>query len=381
MPSLTADQRRELTDVLGSRVALSNPLDYHTYIWGQEEPLTRCFSAMTRGPQAATLAILDYPTQPGADTEGWDIAVRAFVAAVKAGRTAGVVVSTLPESLPENVRRMLTAEGIAPMQGLDECLAAVQAASAIGMRADHVDPGFAPLPAQAAGDRVDTLDEWQSKQALAEYGLNIPEGRLVTAADAPAAAAELGFPVAVKAVGKNIVHKTEIGAVALGVSSTGAAAGAVAKMRAMSEQFLVERMVDGVVAELIVGVTRQGPFGLVLVIGTGGTYTELLSDTVTLVLPVTRREIEAALGWLQVKAILDGYRRQPRGDVAALIRAIEAVAAYAVRHADEIHEIDVNPVLVLAEGGGAVAADALIRVYRPAVATPEVIVSSSEIVS
>jgi acetyl-CoA synthetase len=101
-------------------------------------------------------------------------------------------------------------------------------------------------------------------------------------------------------------------------------------------------------------------FGLALVIGAGGVLTELLKDAATLILPASRAEIERALDSLAVSKLIAGYRGKA-GDRAAVISAIEAVARFADAHRAYIEELDVNPLMVLAPGKGAVAVDALIR--------------------
>ncbi len=123
---------------------------------------------------------------------------------------------------------------------------------------------------------------------------------------------------------------------------------------------LVERMVRGAVAELIIGLKSDPQFGLALVIGAGGVLAELLRDTATLLLPTSRAEIEQALKSLKVWRLVEGYRGTS-GDVPAVLAAIESVAAFAEAQRGLIEEVDVNPLLVLPPGAGAVAVDVLIR--------------------
>lgn len=113
-------------------------------------------------------------------------------------------------------------------------------------------------------------------------------------------------------------------------------------------------------AELIVGVTRDPQFGLVLTIGSGGILVELLKDSKTLLIPATRAEIEAALAGLKSAPLLAGYRGRPRADTGAAVSAILAIQAYAISQASSMIELDINPLLVGAEGAGVFAADALI---------------------
>ena len=115
------------------------------------------------------------------------------------------------------------------------------------------------------------------------------------------------------------------------------------------------------VAEMIVGIKRDPALGLALVIGSGGILTELLADSVNLILPASQADIRRAIGRLRGHALLAGFRGRPAADIDALVAAASAIAAYAQAHAETLMELDVNPVLVREEGKGAVAVDALIR--------------------
>jgi len=128
----------------------------------------------------------------------------------------------------------------------------------------------------------------------------------------------------------------------------------------VAEQFLIERQVGSPVAELIVGVRRDDQFGPVLVVGAGGVLVEMVEDAATLLLPTSRTAVERAIRGLRVARLLAGYRGKPAGDMAAAVDAVMAVAAFAEAHRDRLVELDVNPLLVLPEGQGALAVDALV---------------------
>jgi acetate---CoA ligase (ADP-forming) len=119
-----------------------------------------------------------------------------------------------------------------------------------------------------------------------------------------------------------------------------------------------------VVAEIIVGITRDPQFGLALTLGAGGVWVELLQDATTVLLPAGRADVRRALESLRSWPLVCGYRGKPPGDVEALIDAVMAVAAYAQANAAQLRELDVNPVLVLPRGCGVVAVDAMIRVTQ-----------------
>jgi succinyl-CoA synthetase beta subunit len=162
-----------------------------------------------------------------------------------------------------------------------------------------------------------------------------------------------------KALG--IAHKTEAGAVALKLGDVGEVEAEAARMGGTS--YLVEEMVADAVAELLVGVVRDPAHGFVLTLGAGGTLTELMADAVSLLLPASEAEIDAALDRLRTAPLLRGYRGAPAADRQALLTAIRAVQDFAVAHAAELAEVEVNPLIVTPDR--AVAADALIRLGEP----------------
>ncbi|NQV86117.1 MAG: acetate--CoA ligase family protein, partial [Woeseiaceae bacterium] len=297
-----------------------------------------------------------------AETENWEIAERALLSAVSASGERAVIVSSLPETLPARVRDRLKRVGIAPMQGIEDCLFAIRAAAFIGrsqVNADKVLPVMAAVDSADSGGPAAALDEWDSKMELARHGLNVPEGRVCKAADVLDSADALGFPLVLKAVCSELAHKSEAGAVAINLNSRDAVADALRTMSDRYDRFLVEKMVGFAVVELIVGVSRDESFGLSLLVGAGGTLVELLDDAVSILLPAQRLEIDAAIASLRVNKLIAGFRGQIAGDRQALLDAVEAIAAYAVEHKNTLLELDVNPLLVLPTG--AIAVDAYIR--------------------
>jgi hypothetical protein len=117
---------------------------------------------------------------------------------------------------------------------------------------------------------------------------------------------------------------------------------------------------DGV-AEILIGIIVDPQFGQVLVLGAGGVFTEILSDSVSLLPPWTRGSIESALRRLSIAKLFSGYRGKPAADVDALIGTILSVARYASDNVAVLVELDVNPVIVRPAGLGAVAVDTMIR--------------------
>ena len=170
------------------------------------------------------------------------------------------------------------------------------------------------------------------------------------------AAAELGYPVVLKADG-DIEHKTEADAVKLDLRDGSAVRAACAAMTAAKNGFLVQAMVKGGV-ELVVGVKRDPQCGPVLLVGLGGVLVEVLRDTALALAPVGKVEARRMLERLRGYKLLQGFRGAPAADLDAVCDAIARISEFAADHADEVEEIDVNP--LLARPDGAVALDALI---------------------
>ncbi len=362
LAELSEVQATALRTLLPDFATVSNPLDYNTGIWGDPVALEACFATMMAGESDATLLVLDTPKADLAGREDWDQPIAAMIGArARHGRPAAVACS-LPELLPESARARLVAHGVVPLHGLDEAVTALAGAAWYGRRRQELAGRVLALPGPAAlPGETRVLDEWDSKLALEAAGVAVPAGRRTTPRDAPEVAAELGFPVVLKALG--VAHKTEAGAVALGLEDRAAVAAAAERLAALSERLLVESMVSGAVAELLVGVGHDPQFGLALVIGAGGELVELIDDTATLLLPTDRAAVAEALESLKVCRLLDGYRGRPKGDKAAVIQAMLAIAAFAQDRRNELLELDVNPLLVLPEG--VVAADALLCLADP----------------
>lgn len=391
LPELPETVARRLRQVLGERVRVANPLDYHTFIWGDAEAQRECFTALLGSGCDMNLLLLDLPRADRCAPHLWKTTMDAYLAAQHRTGAPACVVSSLPEGVPEEVGKRLLAAGVAPIQGMDDAVRAVAAAHAIGAaQRRSASAGGVPLPDTAsprtprgAGQheastraphthRPGQLDERTGKLALAAHGVPVPPGAATAAAgdaasapsaDAAAEAAELaagiGFPVVAKALSPSLAHKSEAGAVRVNLPDEDAVREAVTAMAPLSDRFLVERMVPGAVAELIVGVRHDPQFGRALTLGAGGVLVELAQDTVTLLLPAPREEIESALASLRIWPVLRGFRGRPAGDVRATVDAVHAIADYA--RAEAVAELEVNPLLVLEEGRGAVAVDALVR--------------------
>ena len=343
-PPLSPGQSARLGEILGPIVTVANPLDYHTFIWGDGPRTTDVFTTLLAGYDAG-LFVIDPPRGDRCDPSGYQPALDAIVAAGVATGKPAFMVASLPENFDEGMAIRLMDQGVAVLMGLETALAAVRAAQAVGGVS-----GWRPWPVVPDGD-VRVLTEAEGKARVAALGIAVPHGVSGTMAEVAAGVAGLTAPYALKGLG--IAHKTEAGAVRLGLTTLDMQAempGAVG--------YLVEEMVGGAVAEMLVGLRRDAIYGVTLTLGMGGVTAELLADTVTLVAPVTGDEVWAALRRLRLWPLLDGYRGRVRADVAALVAAVLALQAGMLAEPG-IAEIEINP-LILCEAG-AVAVDVLMQ--------------------
>ncbi len=353
-PDHSAAGKAALNAILGPIVTVANPLDYHTFIWGDVARMTDCFAAALDEGRALTVFVLDLPRADRCDPSGYRCAVDAIFGAVARTGARAAVLASLPENLSEALTAEFHAAGVVCLHGMAGGIAAIDAGIHAG-RLDDMRPAL-PVLLRRDGTGSVMLGEDQAKAALAAKGLTVPLAVTGATPEALAeAAAGLRFPVALKGLG--IAHKTEAGAVRLDIPAVTALAEAARAMTGV-QGFLAEEMVTGAVAELLVGVTRD-PTGLMLLtLGAGGVMAELLADTASVLLPCDAEDVRAALLSLRIGKVLQGWRGGPAADLEAAIAAVMAVASYAVAE-PRLMELDVNPLIVTPTR--AVAVDALIR--------------------
>ena len=349
-PPLSKRQHDDLFNALGPKVTISNPLDYHTYIWRDSEAMTAAFSAILDPDLALTMLIVDFPRSDRCDASDWDCAVKAVLGAQATGKGKVAMVATLPELMPEDVAQTLIKGGVIPISGLTEALKATRAA----IKTEPSDLDL-DLIHSAELAETETLSEADAKSALKRKGLDIPRSASTSEKGLSEAVEGFKFPLVLK--GEGFAHKTENNAVVLDIENLDQLTNAAAQMPCNS--FLVEEMIGDKVAELIIGVTSDPAHGFVLTIGAGGILTEILQDSQNLLIPASPPAIKAALSKLKLDKILRGYRGKPAAARDEIVSAILAIQDYVVDNAATIAEVEVNPLICTPTR--AVAVDALIR--------------------
>jgi acetyl-CoA synthetase len=358
-----------LGELLSDRVTIANPFDFHTHVWFDRPRLHSLFAAVHGAGYDSVGLMVDCPPEDQADPASYVAVIEEFIAAYPGIPARAAVISSLPESLSAATRARCLSAGVMPLQGQREALEALDHAAMIGtvwargatvelcQPRQHNAHGTEPQT-RRTNDR--TLPEHEGKAAIGAYGVPVPRARVVTPDKAAGAARALGFPVVIKATGA-FEHKSDIGGVILDVRTVADAAAAAERLSRISGTLLVEEMVSDAVAEVLVGITVDPQFGVLLVLGAGGVLAELLQETATLLPPFTSAAVQTALSRLGIGRLLGGYRGRPPGDLPSLIHAVLACARYAEDNVDRLLELDLNPVIVRPAGLGVVAVDALVR--------------------
>ena len=344
----SAEHHQRINSTLTELVTVGNPFDYHTFMWGDRTATANTFTQVMNGPQDATLLILDTPPRPDQQSDSWAVAAQSLGDAARTTNRRGVVVATLPECVTPAVRAAANEAKLVVLQGLQESLTALDAAAWLGA---HL-PGELPAPVSMP-NKTKLINESDAKNLLRQNGVSVPNGAQCSRQDIAASAQKIGFPVTLKGLG--LAHKSESGAVRVGIKSQDELTLAIQSMPREVTDFLVEQTITDVVAEVLVSVRRDAPVGWLITLGAGGIYTELWRDTVCLLAPATDTEIRNAILSLRTAPLLNGYRGKPAGDLDALVALTQKVIAMTLN--EGLVEVELNPVLVTKTS--AVAVDAL----------------------
>ncbi|MEM7209976.1 MAG: acetate--CoA ligase family protein [Pseudomonadota bacterium] len=361
-PPIEVAQHRKLFDALGERVSISNPLDYHTYIWGQEDSMCHAFSAMMSGDYDVSFLVYDFPREDRCVLDDWWAGARGFARAAAKSNGIAAILATMGETIDESIAQKLIADGIVPMLGMKQAIVAVEAAHKIG-RAQTGLPQLPLIDATSRDGVARNVDEWRATGLLKQSGLSVPEMALVSSVgDAVEKADIIGYPLVMKIVSTEIVHKTDAGGVVLNLKDAASVRKAAEGLLQISDELMIAKMIDGAVAEMIIGVSRDPLFGPYLMIGLGGVTVELIRDRRVLLLPAYADDIRAAILDLKLSPLLTGYRGRPHADVEAIVHAVASVAEFVDAYRDQVVDVEINPLLVRDQGQGAFVADAFMNI-------------------
>jgi acetate---CoA ligase (ADP-forming) len=361
---------------------VANPLDVTGYVVVDRTLLGRALEIVAADPgMDAVLLLSELPRDVPADPPAIRALFEATAARIAAAPRPVIVVSNSLTDITGFGRELQASTGYPPVAGgIEHGMQAIGAAvrwsrahrEAVAVHPETADEPAGGVPARvpvaADGSWAEASGTWAEDRAaalLTAYGVPVvPTRRTANEAAAVEAAGSIGYPVVVKAVSASIVHKTDIGAVRLAVADAGAVreayravCAAAGSAGAGDIRVLVQPYRAGG-TELIAGIVRDPAWGLVLAVGLGGVWVEVLRDAALRVLPVSPADIRCALGELRGAAVLRGARGAEPADLDRVAEVIARIAAVAEHLGDRLESLEVNPLLV--RGTQVEALDALI---------------------
>lgn len=373
LPGLTCATIETLRCILPDYAAPDNPLDTTGVGSVSGEVFRGCLEALVADPNQGLVAVMQ-DVRAG----HWVLHQAARITAQVARTTRKPIMffSNTARYLDAELLEILEPDGVPVIYGTEEAVAAAQALLRYAQS-----PPFTPPPAPAAtrAGAIEMLsaaaDEAGAKRLLALYGLPVTRECVCTdLSSAVAAATEIGFPVAVKILSPDLPHKTEFGGVRLDVRGPAELEEAIATITAAVRGrrpniriagYLVQEMVSGAVAELILGIHRDPHYGPVVLCGIGGIFAEVLSDTSVRLVPLSETDALDMVEKLRGFPLLAGARGKPPGDVPALVDAICRLSDLAAELGDRLKALDINPVVVLPRGRGVRVVDAMAFAASP----------------
>lgn len=371
LPVLSEAKQAELHQWIPEYLNVANPVDNGGHPVGDERG-RKIIDAILDDPGVGVLICpVTGPFPPLSDR-----LVRDLVdAAEQTDKLVCVVWGSPVGTEPAYREVLLGSSRVATFRTVGNCLTAVRAHLAhhrftAAYRSPFDEAPRTPSPsyrkAQALMQPGRQLSEHAAKQLLRAYGIRVPREQLVTSAAAAVRAAGLvGYPVVMKASGARIAHKTELGLVKIGLTSASQVRDAYRELTDIAryedvalDGVLVCQMVEQGV-EMVVGVAHDDLFGPTVTVGLGGVLVEVLRDTAVGVPPFGEEQARDMLAGLRGRALLDGVRGRPAADLDALVEVVLRVQRMALELGDQLAELDINPLMVLPQGQGAVALDAL----------------------
>jgi acetyltransferase len=353
LAELSEDTKAKIEPFLFPGLHAVNPLDTGAGLAGQPDKFSEVCRIMAADPAVDMISVQGQLPAAAGERTGPE----HFAAVAAAGKPI-VAHGRMSQNVTEAGLEFQNESGVPFLQGLPEV---VRALKALGDYGECTRRGVRPLPPPAGSS--DAFEADRLDGTLNAHGLTPPRSVLATTPDeASKAARGLGFPVAVKAVTPDAIHKTELGALALGLADADAVRAAaeeigdrLAAADVPLDGFLVQEMVSGL--EVIAGVREDEQYGPVMVVGLGGVFVEAIGDVALRLLPVDARDAREMLDELRGKALLGAFRGAPPRDVDALAQAVAGLSELYLDHRHHLTDLEINPLMVLAEGEGVRAVD------------------------
>ena len=339
--------------LIPAELAVENPLECGVAGFGDEAGFINIVKLHAEDPGVDLLAI------HGELPRGQQRSAALFKSVMEATEKPVLAFARSTYSCTDESRSFQEEAGMPFLQAIKPTLRALAGLGLYGMRRELGVPKLAAETGSAAG-----LDGENLNRLLERHGIALPRQAMAgTAADAAAKAKEIGFPVAIKLIAAEVIHKTESGAVVLGVKNTEEAQAEGQKLLTKTlgrGHLLIQEMVQG--TEVLIGARTDPQYGPFLMVGLGGIFVEVLKDVSIRLLPVDEREAREMLKELRGYKVLEGVRGQKPRDVDALVKAMVGLSEIFAGHRNHLSDMEINPMMVREQGRGAVAVD--VRLVR-----------------
>lgn len=367
LPALTTDASTALLDLLPYAVP-ANPYDTTAQVTAVPDGIARTLEAMLQ-PGAPYGSLFAYLAHAGLSPVRFQSTEKRLIEIHRAHSDCALVIVMLSD---ETVTQRLEAAGVAVFADPTRAVRAVAGAARIADLRRRMVENQVPLVAaeSLSSELLSASTEADAKALLGAAGIPmLPEKICTSAVDAVAAADAMGYPVVAKIVSADIPHKTEVGGVIVGVHDARAMAEGYKTLLSRVAERAPHARIDGVLVapmvrggvETIIGIHMDPVFGPMVMFGLGGTAVELYKDVAFASAPITPAQGLALIDSVRASALLKGWRGAPQYDVQALAQALSRLSLFAVRHADHLSSIDINPFVVQTQG--AVCLDALISTH------------------
>jgi len=353
LAQLSDNTKEAVRPLIPPELAVENPLECGVAGFGDEAGFINIVKLHAEDPGVDLLAI--HGELPRGQTRNAGL----FKSVTEATDKPVLAFGRSTYSCTDESRAFQEEAGMPFLQAIKPTLRALAGLGMYGERRQVGVPKLAPVTS-SGGD----LEDENLNALLTRHGVGLPKQALVgSAADAAMKAKEIGFPVAIKLIAADVVHKTESGAVVLGLKNAEEVQAEGQKLLTKTlgrGHLLIQEMAQG--TEVLIGARTDPQYGPFLMVGLGGIFVEVIKDVSIRLLPVDDREARAMLKELRGYKVLEGVRGQKPRDIDALIKAMIGLSDIFTAHRDHLSDMEINPMMVRAQGQGAVAVD--VRVVR-----------------
>ena len=350
--------KKNISFLLPKIATISNPLDYTTPIWGQKKITKPLFNEVIKSLKPDfSILIQDYPLQGLDETKIYYLNdAIGFSEVISKQKIPGAVISTISENIDRETREKLITLGVAPLQGIGNGLGAIRNVINWFKNKKNINKKLIFKSTKFKKLRnIEYLNEFEAKKILSSKNLSIPNSIKSSRMKDLNKVKEIGYPVVLKALSKDLIHKTEHGAVKTNIIDEIELIKAFDHMKSNlnknfpnfnTDHFLIEKMEPEPICELVIGIKKDNIFGIIITIGAGGIFVDLFRDLKIMVGPVTRKEIMESLMSLKISTIFTGYRGSKITNINKIVQFINTLLSLINDPTHKIAEIEINPLFV-----------------------------------